>query len=63
MGSTAMDSDGAQWGLKGWCVECIGKANKLSTDVTNHGAAAKTRDRDVVGQDCEATRSGSMLHK
>ena len=63
MCGTAMDSDGAQWGLKGWCVECVGQSNKLSANVANNGAAAKTRNWNVVGQDYEATRSGSMLHK
>ena len=63
MGSTAVDSDRAWWGSKGWCVECISQSNELSGDVANDGATAKTRDRDVVGQDYEATRSGSTLHK
>ena len=63
MGGTVMDSDGVQWGSKGWCVEHVGQSNKLSGNVANNGAAAKTRNRDVVGQDYEATRSGSALHK
>ena len=63
MGSMAMDPDGAQCGSKGWHMECIGQANKLSADVTDHGAAAKTRNWNVVGQDCKATRSGSTLHR
>ena len=63
MGSTAMDPDGVQWGLKGRHMECIGQANKLSTNVTDHGAMAKTRNWDVVGQDCKATRSRGALHK
>ena len=63
MGGTAVDSDGAQWGSKGWNVECVGQSNELSGDAANDGATAKTRDRDVVGQDCKATRSGSVLHK
>ena len=59
----AMDSDGAQWGSKGWCVECVSQSNELSGDAADDGVTAKTRDEDVVGQDDEATRSGSMLHK
>ena len=63
MGGTVMDPDGAWWGSKGWHMECIGQVSKLSTDVTNCGATVKTRNWNVVGQDCEATRSGSTLHK
>ena len=63
MGSTVVDLDRVQWGSKGWHVEHVGQSNKLFGNVANNRAASKTRSRDVVGQDCEATRSGSVLHK
>ena len=44
-------------------MEQVGQANKLSADATNHGAAAKTRNWNVVGQDYKATRSRGALHK
>ena len=44
MGGTAMDPDRAWWGSKGRCMECISQVNKLSTDATDHGATAKTRN-------------------
>ena len=63
MGGTAMDLDGAQWGLKGWCVEHVGQSNELSSDVANDGAAAKTRNRDIVGQHSMAARGSSVFDK
>ena len=63
MGAMAMDPDGAQRGSKGWCVKHVGQLNELSTDTADHGATAKTRNWDIVGQDYKATRSRGVLHK